>query len=303
MNYEHLKYFVMAAKEEHFIRSAEKLNITQSTLSRAIQNLEYELGVPLFQKFGRNVKLTSFGNTFLRYVEDGLSMIDAGKHELHRMTDHISGMIRIDSIFVYSHYELPQLIYGFSALYPDVQFSNYQFPSRDIISHILSGDADIGFVSGYIDFDREYPRIAYETVRQEEVVLIVSSTHRLAGRPSASLHEIEGEPFVTFTEQSGFHYLSRGAFARAGVPFRPSVVATDDMTVCTFVEEGLGVALVGREVAEQFHRVHIIQIEGGTLLRDLTAVWKRGASLSPAASLFLDYVFKHRAELRGKTAP
>ena len=79
MNLNHLYYFRALAKEEHYTRTADMLSITQPSLSHAISCLESELGVKLFEKQGRNAKLTKYGALFLRYVEQSLDMLDEGK--------------------------------------------------------------------------------------------------------------------------------------------------------------------------------------------------------------------------------
>ncbi|MEK1832772.1 LysR family transcriptional regulator [Priestia megaterium] len=79
MNLKQLQYFRLLAKTEHFTRTASQLFITQPSLSQAISELEKELGVKLFERKGRNVKLTKFGQSFLPYVEKGLTEIEKGR--------------------------------------------------------------------------------------------------------------------------------------------------------------------------------------------------------------------------------
>lgn len=94
MNLLHLRYFVELAGIQHYTRAAEKLCITQPSLSHAIGQLEAELGVPLFEKSGRGVVLTPYGRQFLSCVQQTLSTLDAGVEELRRVSRG-EGLIRL----------------------------------------------------------------------------------------------------------------------------------------------------------------------------------------------------------------
>ena len=85
MNLPHLRYFVELAHTQHYTRAAERLCITQPSLSHAMAQLEMELGVPLFEKDGRNISLTRFGQQFLICAQQTLSTLDEGVEELQRV--------------------------------------------------------------------------------------------------------------------------------------------------------------------------------------------------------------------------
>ena len=99
MNLNHLYYFRALAKEEHYTRTAKLLSITQPSLSHAISCLEEELGVQLFEKHGRNAKLTKYGKIFLRYVEQSLEMLDEGKRILMEASGVQGGFLDIGYIY------------------------------------------------------------------------------------------------------------------------------------------------------------------------------------------------------------
>lgn len=94
MNLYHLRYFVQLAHTRHYTRAAEQLCITQPSLSHAISQLENELGLPLFEKTGRNTELTRFGEQFLECAERTLSTLDEGVEELKRVSRG-EGLIRL----------------------------------------------------------------------------------------------------------------------------------------------------------------------------------------------------------------
>ena len=78
MNLNQLHYFAKLAEVEHYTKAAEELSISQPSLSHAISNLEKELQVPLFERHGRNVTMTKYGEMFLKYVQDSLHILNLG---------------------------------------------------------------------------------------------------------------------------------------------------------------------------------------------------------------------------------
>lgn len=93
MNLSQLRYFRKLAQVQHFTRAAEELFITQPALSNSIKQLEGELGIPLFEQHGRNVRLTKFGKEFNEYVSEGLDVIDKGIQVAQEHANSLSGTI------------------------------------------------------------------------------------------------------------------------------------------------------------------------------------------------------------------
>ena len=86
MNLNQLYYFKTVAQLQHFRKAAEKLNISQPSLSLSISNLEKELGTYLFERQGRNVSLTKYGEIYLEYVKEALSILEIGEKKLRKIT-------------------------------------------------------------------------------------------------------------------------------------------------------------------------------------------------------------------------
>lgn len=99
MNLSQLRYFRKLAEVQHFTRAAEALFITQPALSNSIKQLENELGIPLFEQHGRNVRLTKYGKEFNEYVSEGLDVIDKGIQVAQEHANSLSGTIDIGTIF------------------------------------------------------------------------------------------------------------------------------------------------------------------------------------------------------------
>ena len=110
MNLNQLIYFASLAQLQHVTRASEKLNIAQPSLSKAIANLEQELGVDLFEKQGRNVVLTRQGKLYLDYVEKALESLEEGRSALQRMQTELDQRIDIGFVSSLQARMMPQLL-------------------------------------------------------------------------------------------------------------------------------------------------------------------------------------------------
>lgn len=110
MNLNHLHYFRVLAKTEHYTQAANQLDITQPSLSHAIAALEKDLGCYLFEKQGRNIKLTKYGRIFYEYIDKGLQEVDLGERRLRELTSQENGWIDLAFIYTLGSHYVPHLL-------------------------------------------------------------------------------------------------------------------------------------------------------------------------------------------------
>src|SRR5947209_18759935 len=113
MELRHLRYFVSLAETLSFTRAAERVHVTQSTLSHQIRQLEDEIGRPLFERIGKRVLLTEAGETFLGYAAKALREVDQGMGELLRAPDELSGELRIGTTGTFNMSFVPECLAAF----------------------------------------------------------------------------------------------------------------------------------------------------------------------------------------------
>ena len=118
MNWQHLIYFKKVAECEHLTRASEELFISPSALSKAIANLEEELGIVLFEKSGRNIQLNRYGKMFYNYVVKATDEIEEGIHFIQRAANVCTGDIRVSTIFSVGTNYLPELLSRFNKKHP-----------------------------------------------------------------------------------------------------------------------------------------------------------------------------------------
>ena len=199
MNLKQLEYFRMIAELEHFTKASEKLLISQSSLSHSIKELEAELGVELFMRQGRNVKLTKYGQMFLPFVEQALDTLGEGCQRLRDYVDPNTGTLNIavpPSLSAFISYMT--VFYISETGRSNVNFQISQVSTYDEISRqVLQGEIDLAFSTNI-----DSPLINRALVGHHEMVLLVSKNHRLANQSSVDLKEIDGERFIHYTTAS-----------------------------------------------------------------------------------------------------
>ena len=252
MEIQQIRAFLAVAEELHFGRAAAKLFMAQPPLSRAIQNLERELGTLLFARSTRSVRLTPAGEALVQPATDilagvrraGVAVSSAGKGE--------TGRVRVAFAGASSHVMVGTLAKLVRATHPGIDFelysSNFATPALD---KVINQEMEIGLGRwNFIPAGIEHRVIAYENL-----VIAIHSSHPLADRQSVSMKDLVGEHFVTLPQDPGAilrDYLMRLA-STAG--FVPSIVqvAPDTWTLVSLVAAGIGVALTVSTVAENVH--------------------------------------------------
>ncbi|MCP1106603.1 LysR family transcriptional regulator [Serratia nevei] len=195
MELRHLRYFVAVAEEQNFSRAAERLHISQPPLSRQIQQLEEDLGVLLFERGSRPLKLTEAGRFFYGHAQQFL----AQSVELKSMTRRVGQLERSLSIgFVAStlYGILPQLIRRFRTQCPEVAVSLHEMTTMEQIQALKEGKIDVGF--GRIRYeDTNVRRII---LRDETLMAALAADHLLANAPELTLRRLQTETLIVYPQ-------------------------------------------------------------------------------------------------------
>lgn len=289
-----LRYFLVVARKEHMTKAAEELLIAQPALSKTIARLEEDLGVPLFDRYGKQIRLNEFGKAFRNKVETALSLLEEGRQEITEMAGMEQGSIHLAT---WTLERLSEPLGKFVALYPDVKFRITQ-AADEIDKMIEAGEVDIGFTPMPIE---ERPGIGGKIVLEESLYLGVSNGHRLASRSSVRLEEVAAEPFIGYKEGFPFQRLNDRLFREAGIT--PNFICRTDepSSIVSLVKAGLGVAIVGNcgPFPTDYRR---IPIERPVCRRSYRIVWNESKYLSRAACRFRDFLADYFAEEAGRTA-
>jgi DNA-binding transcriptional LysR family regulator len=241
-----LRYFVVLAEELHFGRAARRLHITQPPLSMAIQSLEQELGVRLFERAPRRVTLTHAGTVFLDQARSLLARTEDAI-ELARAADRGEvGRLRVAFMSASIYTLLPPLLRDFAARFPAVKLELRELAMPQQITLLRNGEIDVGFVRPPVE-DAE---LDSETVLRESLVVALPRGHPLARLRRIPARRLAAEPFVMFQRQPGLvlHHLVLRYCLQHGFTPRAAQEATQSHAVVGLVSAGIGVALVPASV-------------------------------------------------------
>ena len=184
-----LQYFLAVARLEHVTEAARSLHVTQSSLSKTIQRLEEDLGVPLFDRIGRKLRLNEFGSRFLRRAERALFELEQGKQELSDLSSPEHGTLELA---VTTASTLPNILREFRKKRPYIQFHVQMLTTQEMVTLLHRGEVDFCLSSPPIQGDD----IECQIVFIDPILVAVPKGHRLADRSSVSLTELRDEWFV-----------------------------------------------------------------------------------------------------------
>lgn len=289
-----LHYFRTVARMEHITKAAKELNIAQPALSKTIARLEEDLGVPLFDRQNRQIRLNTFGKAFLKKVETALTVLEEGRREVADLAGLERGSIHLATNTLN---RISNSIGAFCSLYPDVNFRIIQTAPasmEDMVELLEQGEIDMCFTAAR--FDRL--GICELPVLNAEVFLAVPLGHRLAGRHSICLHEVADDPFVEYKAGHPFRKMNEEFCRKAGI--RRNIVCEVDepAAIGSLVLAGLGVAFVPACNKEENSPLTLLRIDDPVCQRLFTLAWLEKRYLSKAARQFQDFLVQHFGELQ-----
>ncbi|WP_073154061.1 LysR family transcriptional regulator [Seinonella peptonophila] len=279
-----LKYFQKVAQLEHLTKAAEELHIAQPALSKTIARLEKDLGVSLFDRQKRQIKLNIAGHLFLKQVNIALAALEEGKRQIKDQAELEQQRVVLAST---SHHCDAELVSSFLTLYPDenllIKQTNSENQNVDLLKN---GKIDFFVTSDSI----KHTEVEYLPFVTEEILLAVPPHHQLAERQSIQLHEVADEPFISLKAGNPFRELTNRFCKEAG--FSPNILCEVDRlaAVGSFVQKEIGVAFLTRDAKQKEDLVILLPIKLPICQRTFKLVWLKDRYLSKAAQRFRDFL-------------
>ncbi|MFO1442540.1 LysR family transcriptional regulator [Bacillus sp. Bva_UNVM-123] len=241
MELRQIQYFIEVAKREHVTEAATELHVAQSAVSRQIFNLEDELGVNLFIREGRNVRLTPIGKIFLEYMQEAMSVIDNAKREIEEYLDPEKGTIHIGFPSSLAAYTLPTVISAFRKRYPKVKYQLKQGSYHKLIDGVIKGEIDMALLG---PVPRDEKKVKGNILFTEKIVALLPNKHPLANKKALKLSELRDDSFVLFPNGYILREITVNACQQQG--FQPNVLfeGEDIDAIKGLVSAGLGVTVI-----------------------------------------------------------
>jgi LysR family transcriptional regulator, cyn operon transcriptional activator len=283
MELRQLRYFLSVADTEHLTQSAQALFVTQSTLSHGLRQLEDELGVQLFERVGRGLKLSQSGQAFRGYAARALQELESGRMELARLAGVQTGTLALGVIPTFMDSLVPAAAAAFSARYPGVRLSVLDLRADLIEEQLVAGQLDCGIAfhpTARGDIEAEH-------LFSEQLQLLVAASHPLARRRTLPLRRLAGLPLCLLPRSWATRRLLDECFAQAGVQ---PLVRVEMESVSALVNACAGgelCTIVPERAAAQATGLHAVALTDPQPTRHAGVLWRRGGSRSPAASAFV----------------
>ncbi len=287
MTLNQLLYFQTVSEYENYHKAAEKLYLSQPSLSRSISTLEEELGVMLFEKQGRGIVLTKAGKLFLEYTERILSECEIAKTKMNEIASG-HGCIDIGYIFPLAGHYIPHKVRKFLNIEENakVSFNFYQNHSPAIAQKVKMGELDLGF-GAYIDNDDE---LEFYPLQKQKMVIITPTEHALDQYDEVAIQELMNYPVIGYDRGSGLGKYSKRLYRRLNMKPNIIVECPDEHSIMALVKEGFGIALVPEVDSLDEASVHIHSIKDMELVNRHYMFWMRDRYQLPAVQRFIEFM-------------
>lgn len=300
MELRQLRQFVAVAEEANFTRAAERCHIVQSALSTSIRLLEDELGAKLFVRTTRRVSLTAAGVVFLDSVRRALDIVDQASTRVADVTSMRRGKLSIGTVQSLPPFlGLPALLSSFHEAHPGIEVRLVQGGALDLNEKVATRQLDLAI----LPMEESSEKLASHVVACDDMVLACCHRHALASAASVTLQRLITEAFVDFEQGQGTRRLVDRGFAEAGLRRRVAFEVSDLDTLVGLVRQGLGVALLPRDiVTSRADTLACVPLDGIELCWELVVTYATDgrstpAYLDPAPAAFLDMLMAEMGAL------
>ncbi|WP_018933267.1 LysR family transcriptional regulator [Gracilibacillus lacisalsi] len=287
MKLRQLKTFRTVASTLNFSRAADALNYVPSNVTMQIKALEDELGVPLFDRLGKQLVLTTAGKRFLTHIQSVLDKLDEARNSVHDNED-IRGTLTISANEVLCAYRLPVVFKLFRSRYPGVRLIFRSVPNQELKQTLFDGTADVVFM---LDETILSTRLAVEPLLEETFRLFVAPDHPLAKQPVLQQEDFHGEVLLVNEKGCPYRTMFDRSFEKKGIESITYLEFQNAEAIKQCAISGIGIAFLPEITAEA-------EVERGDLvalpwqLSDLHVythmAWHKEKWLSPIILSFIE---------------
>ena len=279
--------FVRVGELRSFSRAAQQLGYSQSAVTVQIRQLEEELDTRLFERIGKQVRLTREGEAFLPRALDVLNTMRAARESVHP-PDHPTGSLRIGTAESLLSSVLPPILMEFSRQCPHVQLSTCTGSPRQLFEMVRQNDVDLLY---FLDERTNFPEWVKVAERRESAIFVASALHPLARCKGISLERLLQEPFLLTEKGISYRYTMEQVLAAEGVEIRPFLETGNTDIITKMLLKNIGVSFLPEYV------VHDAILEGQLAALDVDCpaismwsqlVYHRNKWITPQMEIFLD---------------
>ncbi|MBV9237589.1 MAG: LysR family transcriptional regulator [Xanthobacteraceae bacterium] len=292
MEFRTLRAFVEVVRQGGFSQAAKVVFATQSTVSKAVKQLEDELGLALLDRMGHRIRLTAAGEILFRRAVRLLAERDDLANELAELRGLKRGSLHLGLPPIGSSTLFAPLVADYRRRHPGIEIRLVEHGS-DQLNELLR-TAEIDFAGVLLPIAEEFD---YQLVRREPLTALLCADHPLAARPKLRLSDVRDTPLILFETGFALNRIILDACRRAG--FEPTVTVRSSQIdfIAELAGAGLGVAFLPRLIADQRTRtpIALIELDEPGTEWVMAMAWRRGAYLSPAGAAWLTLLRESRS--------
>lgn len=298
IDFRHLETFCRVADLKSFSKAADDILLTQPTVSGHILSLEHSLSLRLFDRTGREVRLTKAGEVFHRYASKILSSRKDLLNALSEFSQGIRGELSLGASTIPGEYLLPKLMADFKKEHPHFTLSLKIADTKGIVQFVLQGDVEFGMIGGKFNHNS----LHYEKYEEDEITVVGPFGHPLTKKKKVDFVNLLKEPWIIREEGSGTQMAVEKALRKKGKSLKQFNVVMEmgsTSSVKEGVKAGLGLAFISKRAIEEelkqglLSRIHVEGID--PISRQIYIVYHRGRTLSPIGIQFLRFLHRNRA--------
>ena len=288
--------FVQVAELKSFSRAAQRMYLTQPTISQHIYALESYLGTRLFDRLGREVALTRAGEVLYGYAKQITALRGKAQQALDLFLGKKSGHLVLGASTIPGEYILPQQLGQFKILYPAIRITIRIGDTGKIIDELLARKIELGIVGAKL----ANPRLQFKSFVEDELILVVPRGHRWWKRPSIALDELNDEPFIMREAGSGTRMSMEKLLHEHGISTDTlKIIAEVGSTTAVkqAIKAQLGISLISARAVEEELKLGIfrkIAIQKVRFPRTFFIIQDRKQTLSPLCAALLQFLTSTR---------
>lgn len=284
-----LYVFTKVVEEKSFSKAAKSIYLSQSTVSTHISNLEKHFGQKLFDRFGKEIALSSFGEKLYPWGREILLLRERALFDLLDYNVRIEGHIKLAASTVPANYMVPRLISKFSIKYPDIRFTLDMLSSYQAAEMLAKGKADVAFLG----FRHYASKLKYIPIMEEKLVIITPSNMNLA--VEVSIKELIEYPFLFRKYGSGTQDVLEKMLRKANVDINKLKVIGNFDSVQVLkqcVKEGMGISIISEIAASDYVSskfINAYELKEIPEKRTFYIAYSEEKTMSPFLDLFINY--------------
>ncbi len=288
-----LKTFLVLVETGNFSKTAEKLDITQGTVSNHITSLENYFGAELFYKGERareGEKLTQAGITVLEFAREIIAILNQTRDEVNRIKGAVTGTLRIATSTIPGEHVLPKFIARFKAKHPTVEFEVDLSDSGKSLEKLIAKEIDLAAVGSLIGYEGDVETFQ---IAEEQLVVIVPPEHELASKESIDPNVLVDFQLITREKTSGTRKETERILESSKISLEElnTLELGSTESVITAVSEGYGISVLSSIAAKKAENyVKVIPLEIADNKRKLYMIRRKQDSYSVLIDTFWDFV-------------